>query len=99
MARNYNTHLSDNQRHGYSQVTNIHMSYLNNACQYLTSIYLCILLFYLTFILQFIDYYKYFIVILMLVFFYYNDTVQRHEQRCCWNGAVEKINIIIIIIH
>ena len=33
----------------------------------------------------------------MLVFFiYYNDTVQRHEQRCCWNGALEKLNIIII---
>ncbi len=33
----------------------------------------------------------------MLVFFlwirfflYYNDAVQRHEQRCCWNGAIEK---------
>ena len=33
----------------------------------------------------------------MLVFLYYNDAVQRHEQRCCWNGALEKINIIIII--
>ena len=26
------------------------------------------------------------------------DTVQRHGQRCCWNGALEKLNIIIIII-
>ena len=27
---------------------------------------------------------------------YYNYTVQRHEQRCCWNGATGKINLIII---
>ena len=25
-------------------------------------------------------------------------TVQRHEQRCCWNGAEEKINIIILLL-
>ena len=28
-------------------------------------------------------------------FYYYNYTVQRHEQRYCWNGSKEKINIII----
>ena len=26
----------------------------------------------------------------------YNYTVQRHEQRCWWNGAIGKLNIIII---
>ena len=34
----------------------------------------------------------------MLVMCYYNYTVQRHEQRCCWNGDIENIIIIIIII-
>ena len=34
----------------------------------------------------------------MLVFFkYYNDAVQRHEQRCCWDGSLDKLNIIINI--
>ena len=28
------------------------------------------------------------------MFIFYNYT----EQRCCWNGAIEEINIIIIII-
>ena len=30
-----------------------------------------------------------FILILTLVLFYYNYSVQRHKQRCCWNGAIE----------
>ena len=34
---------------------------------------------------------------MLVIFFYCNDPVQRHEQRCCWNGALEKLNIIIII--
>ena len=34
---------------------------------------------------------------MLVILGYYNDTVQRHEQRCCWNGALEKLNIIIII--
>ena len=39
----------------------------------------------------------FFIYIFFLICIYYNDTVQRHEQRCCWNGAIEEIHIIIII--
>ena len=35
---------------------------------------------------------------LIVVICYYNFTVQRHEQRWCWNCGIEKINIIIIII-
>ena len=31
----------------------------------------------------------------MLVVKVSNDDVQRHEQRCCWNGALEKLNIIL----
>ena len=32
----------------------------------------------------------------MLLIFYYKYTVQRHKQWCCWNGAVEELNIIIL---
>ena len=43
-----------------------------------------------------------FIIIIYLNFYfskknYYNYTVERHEQRYCRNGAIEKINIIIIV--
>ena len=30
--------------------------------------------------------------------FYYNYAVQHHEERCCYNGATEKINVFIIVI-
>ena len=29
-------------------------------------------------------------------FLYYNDTVQRHEQWCCWNGTIEKILLLLL---
>ena len=29
---------------------------------------------------------------------FYDYTVQHREQRCCWNGAIEDINIIINIL-
>ena len=33
---------------------------------------------------------------MLIMFFYYNDTVQRHEQRCCWNGAIDKKVLLLL---
>ena len=52
--------------------------------------------FYLTFILHFIDY---FILIFILVIFYHNYTVQHNDQRCCWNGAIEKIHLLSVLFY
>ena len=31
-----------------------------------------------------------FFLFLIMAIFYYNYTIQHHEQRCCWNGAIDK---------
>ena len=59
----------------------------------LSDIFYClIIIFYLTFLSI-----KIFLILIFYFTIFYFYTVQHHEQRWCWNGAIEDINIIIII--